>query len=57
MIIKLNYFVSICNIISKQIGRKVFPFMSAKEVMDIKNKVNVYEFPIKKYYNQKRRVK
>jgi len=55
MIIKSNYFVSICNIISKQIGRKVFPFMSAKEVMDIKN--NVYKFPIHKYYNQKRRVK
>ena len=55
MIIKSNYFVSVCHIISKQIGRKVFPFMSAKEVMDIKN--NVYKFPIHKYYNQKRRVK
>ena len=55
MIIKSNYFVSVCHIISKQIGRKVFPFMTAKEVMDIKN--NVYKFPIKSYYNQKRRVK
>jgi len=54
MIIKSNYFVSICHIISKQIGRKVFPFMSAKEVMDIKN--NVYQFPIKQYYNQRKRV-
>ena len=57
MIIKSNYFVSVCDIISKQIGRKVFPFMAAKEVMDIKNRVNVYKFPIHKYYNQKRRVK
>ena len=57
MIIKSNYFVSVCHIISKQIGRKVFPFMTAKEVMDIKNRVNVYKFPIHKYYNQKRRVK
>ena len=57
MIIKSNYFVSVCHIISKQIGRKVFPFMAAKEVMDIKNRVNVYKFPIHKYYNQKRRVK
>ena len=57
MIIKSNYFVSVCHIISKQIGRKVFPFMTAKEVMDIKNRVNVYKFPIHKYYNQKRRDK
>ncbi len=55
MIIKSNYFVSVCHIISKQIGRKVFPFMSAKEVMDIKN--NVYQFPIHQYYNQRKRVK
>ena len=55
MIIKSNYFVSVCHIISKQIGRKVFPFMAAKEVMDIKNRVNVYKFPIHKYYNQKRK--
>ncbi len=54
MIIKSNYFVSICHIISKQIKRKVFPFMAAKEVMDIKNRVNVYKFPIHKYYNQKK---
>lgn len=57
MIIKSNYFVSICHIISKQIGREVFPFMSAKEVMDIKNRVNVYKFPIHKYYNQKKESK
>ena len=57
MIIKSNYFVSVCHIISKQIGRKIFPFMSAKEVMDIKNNINVYQFPIHKYYNQKNRVK
>ena len=55
MIIKSNYFVSVCHIISKQIGRKVFPFMAAKEVMDIKN--NVYKFPIHKYYNQKKEQK
>jgi hypothetical protein len=29
--------------------------MAAKEVMDIKNNINVYKFPIKNYYNQKRR--
>ena len=57
MIIKSNYFVSICHIITKQIGRKVFPFMTAKEVMDIKNRVNVYKFPIHKYYNQKKEQK
>jgi len=57
MIIKSNYFVSVCHIISKQIGRKVFPFMTAKEVMDIKNRVNVYKFPIHKYYNQKKEQK
>jgi hypothetical protein len=55
MILKSNYFVSICHIISKQIGRKVFPFMTAKEVMDIKNNINVYQFPIKQHYNQERR--
>ena len=55
MILKSNYFVSVCHIISKQIKRKVFPFMAAKEVMDIKNNINVYQFPIKNYYNQKRR--
>ena len=57
MIIKSNYIVSVCHIISKQIGRKVFPFMTAKEVMDIKNRVNVYKFPIHKYYNQKKEQK
>ena len=57
MIIKSNYFVSVCHIISRQIKRKVFPFMAAKEVIDIKNNINVYEFPIKNYYNQKRKVK
>ena len=57
MIIKSNYFVSVCHIISKQIKRKVFPLMAAKEVIDIKNNINVYQFPIHKYYNQKRRVK
>ena len=31
--------------------------MAAKEVIDIKNNINVYEFPIKNYYNQKRKVK
>jgi hypothetical protein len=31
--------------------------MAVKEVMDIKNNINIYEFPIKNYYNQKRRVK
>jgi len=55
MIIKNKYFVSICHIISKQIGRKVFPDMTAKEVMDIKN--NVYQFPIKSIYKNKRMVK
>jgi hypothetical protein len=28
--------------------------MAAKEVMDIKNNINIYEFPIKNYYNQKK---
>jgi len=55
MIIKNKYFVSICHIISTQIGRKVFPDMTAKEVMDIKN--NVYQFPIKSIYKNKRMVK
>jgi len=57
MIIKNKYFVSICHIISKQIGRKVFPDMTAKEVMDIKNNINVYQFPIKSIYKNKRMVK
>ena len=57
MIIKNKYFVSICHIISKQIGRKVFPDMTAKEVMDIKNNINVYQFPIKSIYKNKMMVK
>jgi len=44
-------------------GKKMFPFMDFLEIgrlkkgKTIKQVSNVYQFPIKNYYNQKRRVK
>jgi len=44
-------------------GKKMFPFMDFLEIgrlkkgKTIKQVSNVYQFPIHKYYNQKRRVK
>ncbi len=48
---------SITNILTKQLNRKIFDFMDYGEIQRIKYPNNLYQFPIKQYYNQKRRVK
>ena len=47
---------SITNILTKQLNRKIFNFMDYGEIQRIKYPDNVYQFPIKQYYNQKRRL-
>ena len=54
---KSNQFKSITNILTRQLNRKIFNFMDFGEIQRIKYPDNVYQFPIKQYYNQKRRVK
>ena len=54
---KSNQFKSITNILTRQLNRKIFNFMDFGEIQRIKYPNNVYKFPIKQYYNQKRRVK
>ena len=48
---------SITNILNKQLNRKIFDFMDFGEIHRIKYPNNLYKFPIKQYYNQKRRIK
>ena len=52
---KSNQFKSITNILSKQLNRKIFDFMDFGEIHRIKYPT-VYQFPIKQYYNQRKRV-
>lgn len=47
---------SITNILTKQLNRKIFDFMDFGEIHRIKYPNNLYQFPIKQYYNQKRRI-
>jgi hypothetical protein len=46
---------SITNILTKQLNRKIFNFMDFGEIQRIKYSNNLYQFPIKQYYNQKRK--
>ena len=48
---------SITNILCKQLNRKIFDFMDFGETHRIKYPNNLYQFSIKQYYNQKRRIK
>ena len=45
---------SITNILTMQLNRKIFDFMDYGEIQRIKYPNNLYQFPIKQYYNQKR---
>ena len=47
---------SITNILNKQLNRKIFDFMDFGEIHRIKYPNNLYQFPIKLYYTQKRRI-
>jgi len=53
---KNKKYTSICDLLTKQLKRKFFPFNDFDDVNRFKNN-NLYQFPIKQYYNQKRRVK
>ena len=52
---KNKKYTSICDLLTKQLKRKFFPFNDFDDVNRFKNN-NLYQFPIKQYYNQKRRV-
>nr|BAR27838.1 hypothetical protein [uncultured Mediterranean phage uvMED] len=59
-----NKDINIYNIFSATYKRKMFSFMGFGELSimpkvdkPIRQVLNVYQFPIKQYYNQKRRVK
>jgi len=47
----------IARILEKHLKRNFFSFMTFKQVKELKDNSNIYQFPIKNYYNQKRRVK
>ena len=47
----------IAKILEKHLKRNFFSFMTFKQVRELKDNSNIYQFPIKNYYNQKRRVK
>jgi hypothetical protein len=41
-------------LLTKALKRKFYPFMDFGDCMERKNSLNVYQFPIKNYYNKKR---
>jgi len=50
-------YTSICDIISKQLKKKIFPFMTLKEVKLLKDNSNIYQFPIQSFYKNNQRKK
>ena len=53
---KNKKYTSICDLLTKQLKRKFFLFNDFDDVDRFKNN-NLYQFPILRTYNQKRRVK
>ena len=54
---KFKEYKSFCDLLTKKLKRKMFPFNDFGKAQRIKLRSNVYQFPIHKHYNQKRRVK
>tara|TARA_B100001057_G_C22082210_1_gene656184 strand:- start:258 stop:425 length:168 start_codon:yes stop_codon:yes gene_type:complete len=54
---KAKKYPGICKILERELKRKFFSFNDFDDVNKIKYQSNIYHFPIKQYYNQKRRVK
>lgn len=51
---KLKEYKSFCNLLTKELKRKMFPFNDFGEAQRIKLRSNVLQFPVIKTYKQKK---